>query len=73
MKCPYCNEEMEVGYIQSRDNLSWNKKKKLVASLSFLGKDSIILSQDGSMFSGSDVIAYNCTKCEKMIIDYHKN
>lgn len=65
---------MELGYIQSRDNLSWNKKKKLVvnlvASLSFLGKDAIILLQDGGMFSGSDVIAYNYPKCKKIIIDY---
>lgn len=27
MKCPYCNDEMNQGYIQCRDGLYWTPKK----------------------------------------------
>ena len=27
MKCPYCNKEMESGYVQCRDGLHWTPKK----------------------------------------------
>lgn len=33
MRCPYCNEEMELGFIQSRDGVTWNTKKCKVAAL----------------------------------------
>ena len=31
MKCPYCNKEMEKGYIQSKHGLGWNRKKRVLA------------------------------------------
>ena len=27
MKCPYCNEEMKKGYIQSARQMFWGEKK----------------------------------------------
>ena len=44
MKCPYCEKEMILGYIQCRDGVYWTLKKQLVASLSSLGKGSTCLS-----------------------------
>ena len=26
MRCPYCGNDMEKGYIQSRDGIIWRKK-----------------------------------------------
>ena len=43
MKCPYCEKEMELGYIQCRDGIHWSAKKMFVAALSAFGKDSFPL------------------------------
>lgn len=69
MKCPYCNNEMELGYIQCRDGVVWTPKKQVVAALSFLGKDSVPLG-NGASDNSRSVYAYNCSECKKVIIDY---
>ena len=46
MKCPYCEKEMTLGYIQCRDGVYWTLKKQLVASLSSLGKGSTCLAAE---------------------------
>lgn len=70
MKCPYCQKEMELGYIQCRDGVNWTPKKQLVAALSCFGKDS--LSLENGEGHNRAVIAYRCGDCEKIIIDYAK-
>lgn len=72
MKCPYCNEEMQLGYIQCRDGVSWTPKKQLVPSLSFLGKNSFSL-ENGAADNSTAVYAYRCKACKKIIIDYSGN
>lgn len=69
MKCPYCDKEMELGYIQCRDGITWTPKRQLVASLSFLGRDSISLAK-GAADNSSAVYAHKCNDCKKVIIDY---
>lgn len=69
MKCPYCGEEMELGYIQCRDGVYWRKKKGLIAAVPPLGSASIALATDGGPFSGAAAEAYRCAGCEKIIID----
>ena len=61
MICPYCNFEMEKGYIQSRDGLGWSPKKIMIAALS-----GMLAEQE----LGKSVIAYRCKACEKLVIDY---
>lgn len=70
MKCPYCDNVMQKGLIQSPQELSWIKgeKRKLLGRAS-LYKDSVVLSEL-SMMKGSACIAYNCPNCKKIIIDY---
>ena len=70
MKCPFCDAEMELGYIQCRDGVTWTPKKQLIAALSAFGKDSIPL-QNGSSYNS--VHAYKCGMCRKVIIDYSIN
>ena len=69
MNCPYCEIEMELGYIQCRDGVTWTPKRQLVAALSFLGRDSISLENGAADYSRI-VYAYRCGACEKVIIDY---
>lgn len=69
MKCPYCEKEMILGYIQCRDGVYWTLNKQLVASLSSLGKGSTCLS-NGAADNSSTVFAFKCEDCKKIIIDY---
>ena len=69
MKCPYCNNEMQIGYVQCRDGIYWTPKKQLVAAFSAFAKGSTCL--DNSNPSGlTTAKAYNCVDCKKVIIDY---
>ena len=69
MKCPYCNKEMELGYIQSRDGVTWTPKKRLIPAFSILRKGSVSLANGAADYSGC-VYAYKCGECKKVIIDY---
>ena len=64
MKCPCCDREMDLGYIQCRDGVTWTAKRCLVPALSRLSKGSVALS------GGTTVQAYRCDGCKKVIIDY---
>lgn len=69
-KCPYCSHEMESGYIQCRDGVSWTKKKKAIAALPSSDASSTILASGGGPFSGAAVEAYRCRECKTIIINY---
>lgn len=69
MRCPYCNNEMDLGFIQCRDGVTWTPKKQLVTALSILGKGSISL-KIGAAGNSSTVYAHRCKECRKVIIDY---
>lgn len=67
--CPYCNKDMEPGYIQCRDALWWAKKKRPVAALPSLDKTSVKLGTAG-LFNGDAVAAYLCRACKNIMIVY---
>ena len=70
MNCPFCNNEMIKGLIQSPQEISWLKgeKRKMFGRAEF-HKDSVVLSEL-SFMKGSACIAYNCQNCKKIVIDY---
>lgn len=73
MKCPYCHEDMELGYIQCRDGVSWSKEKRAIAAIKLLNTSrnpSIRLATSSGPFAGAAVEAYVCRNCKKIIIDY---
>ena len=41
MKCPYCNLEMEKGFVQCRDGVYWTPKKQWVSALSSMAKGTM--------------------------------
>lgn len=61
---------MEKGLIHSPHELNWIKgeRRKIFARADF-HKDSVVLSEL-SFMKGSACIAYNCSNCKKIIIDY---
>ena len=70
MKCPYCENEMELGFIQSVQEISWKKgEKRPLLNKAKFHEGSVILSEL-SLINGSAVTAYLCRACKKVIIDY---
>ncbi len=65
MKCPYCNQEMENGFVQSARDIFWGgKKHKLFFKPS---NDNEFIIADG--WNGCVISAYCCRDCEKIIIN----
>ena len=70
MKCPYCGNEMEQGFIQSPQEISWKKgDKRPLLGRALFHEGSVILSEL-SFMKGSAVTAFLCRDCKKVIIDY---
>ena len=67
MKCPYCGDEMELGYINHTRTLfplEWYPAKREKGFLGFEStKRNVTLAHFG------DAKAYRCEKCKKIIID----
>ena len=73
MKCPYCDKEMEKGYIQCRDGVYWAEKIRPVAAIPVFSGNMISLSSDEvEVFSGKAAVAYCCRECKKVIVDFSK-
>ena len=73
MKCPYCNEDMILGYIESRDGIFCEPKSHFVKALNRINKDAISLANRDDRLSSDSVYAYRCDNCKKVIIDYSRN
>ncbi len=69
MLCPYCQKEMDEGWLVYRDSLLWSKQQKNVGILP-IGKDTICLRSESSSMFCSNRKAYHCHSCKKIIIDY---
>ena len=69
-KCPYCGEEMVLGYIRSRDGVVWAKDPSGISSIPWLASGPMVSLAPGTGLSGNPGAAgYNCTKCKKLILD----
>ena len=71
MVCPYCNNEMEKGYIeQTRIGfpLHWYSGKTKPGRI-FNKWESIKLT---SSFKSGHIIAHHCKQCRKFVIDQDK-
>lgn len=72
MKCPYCDNEMELGFIQCRDGVTWTPKMQLISAFSSWGKGSQPI-ENGAADDSRAVYAYRCRQCKKIIIDYSED
>lgn len=67
MKCPYCNNEMEKGYIDQTDfrfPLEWYTSKRETGFFQ-KNKSKIKLTS----LTENAITAYRCAECRKIIID----
>ena len=66
MNCPYCNNELECGVIQSQHEIRWQKARHIFATHS----DTSIMLSDRNIWRGSAIKAFLCRECSKIVIDY---
>ena len=59
MKCPFCDNDMELGFIQCRDGVIWTPKMQLISALSYLGKGSQRI-ENGASDNSKAVYACRC-------------
>ena len=70
MICATCGEEMIKGYIQCRDGIYWDEKKRLISAIA-LSTTAIPLGDNvAGPFTGAVVTAYRCKKCKQIVINY---
>ena len=66
MNCPYCNSEMQKGYLQSSRGMMWGPRKK---HWSFIpSKEDEFNVFYGGWF-GCFADGYFCPTCKKILID----
>lgn len=69
MKCPYCNEEMELGYLQSSHGIFWGATKhKLIFRPNKKNGEIAVRTKA----SGCYAETYLCRKCNVMISPLNK-
>ena len=67
MKCPWCDNEMVKGWMQSSRRVLFTTIKS-EWGLNIKDKTDIVLTANN--FSNPTAIAYHCDKCKKVIVDY---
>ena len=67
MKCPYCNTEMEQGFIQSGSPIFWSTQKRF-AKIPSHPQDVGIA--DGEL-TGFFAESFYCRACNKLITEPH--
>ena len=65
MLCPFCNKEMQKGYLQSPRGIMWGPRKKLFISATKV--DEFYVSDSG--FLGGIANSHYCSNCKKIIVD----
>lgn len=69
MKCPYCQQDMDIGFITSDARaIAWRKEKYESAIVK--NENGVQLSRN--VLGGASTInnSYCCRSCKKIIIDY---
>lgn len=67
MKCPYCDKEMEKGFVQSARTVLYTTEKN-EGLFTIKAKGDIVLTSNN--WTNPTCIAYHCRDCKKVVIDY---
>ena len=69
MICPYCGEEMTEGYIQSANQIYFNKGSK---ARFFAAGDLRSRNLTRVSLRAPNIKAYLCENCQKIIVDINR-
>lgn len=72
MKCPFCNGEMEHGFVTAGVSLKWQMKKKKVTLNPYPDKKKGEFVFSYNPLGGAAAEGYICRECKKIIIGYEK-
>lgn len=68
MKCPYCNEEMNKGFIPTESHTFWLPEgEKTPSNRLIVPKSAVRLVLDESSKAWKKAIAFYCSKCNIII------
>ena len=68
MNCPYCGNEMELGFITSPRTLCWSPKPlKTFSEWSFQREENTILAEP-DLLHPARAAAFRCAACRKIVI-----
>ena len=67
MNCPYCQQEMAAGYIQSSRMLVWDRQLLSGAITPAHGSDGMILTKRFHLSKAFAINAYYCKSCNILI------
>lgn len=70
MKCPFCGEEMEHGFVTSGVTLKWQLKKKKVTINPYPDEKNGEFVFSYNPFGGAAAEGELCRKCHKIILSY---
>ena len=70
MKCPYCGDRMQMGFVQCRDGVYWTPRKQWVSTFAPLAHGAIPLGKDDKLMKNSKADAFHCGQCKAVIIVY---
>ncbi|MCQ4925281.1 PF20097 family protein [Tissierella carlieri] len=72
MICPYCNDEMKKGQIESDDGcVKWQpalRKRSFIRNIYRGDFEGCVYFGEGSMLKGGRAEAYYCDHCRMMIV-----
>jgi sarcosine oxidase delta subunit len=72
MNCPFCNGEMEHGFVTSGAALTWRKRKKKVTFNPYPDKKQGEFVFSYNPFGGAAAEGYICKNCKKILIGYEE-
>ena len=70
MKCPYCGDVMESGYVQCRNGVYWTPKKLWNPVFASITDGAIPIGRDDKLMPNSKALAYHCPACKTIVIPY---
>lgn len=67
MECPYCQQKMISGYIQSSNPLVWDRKLLSDAITPAYGSDGMILTERFHLSKAFAISSHYCKSCNVLI------
>ena len=71
MICPYCNAEMESGFLQGGHSIIWTPKPHKISLLPRQDGRDVVLASDP--LTSAKAPSYKCDKCRKIIVEYDES
>lgn len=69
MNCPFCGEDMKIGYIADSGDITWTPRGKKQHSIINLPKSYEVCLVKTNYFGKTKLKTYRCSQCKILLID----